>query len=162
MRRFALVGGAALILALSGSNSAQAQRPEHQLSGHHTFERAGYHPPFDFSKRAAPTVTDKYGIGYVGGAKLFRGEPRYDWEGTFGWDYFGCRHRYGRLFLGWAHGARVYPANFGYATDTIHVPDPIAKRLIDVAEHGPRVAPSPYRTKIHYQQPFDPHNRTLP
>src|SRR5262245_430767 len=162
MARFAWTCGVALTLALWSAGTASAQRPEQKPSGDHTFERAGYHPPFNYSCRAAPGVTDDYGIGYVGGSKLFHGEPRYDWEGVFGWDYFGHRHRYGRLFLGWTHHGKIYPAHFGYATETFHVPDPIAKRLIDVAEHGPHVAPSPYKTKIYHQQPFDPHNKTRP
>src|SRR5207248_202839 len=107
----------------------------------------------DLSCRAQPGVTEAYGIGYVGGAKLFKGEPRYDWEGTFGLDYFGCRQRYGRLFLGWAHGRKVYPANNGYETDRKEVPDPFSKRLIKVCEH-PSEEPSPYKTKVYTHQPI--------
>jgi hypothetical protein len=131
MRRFVLACAAVLC-----STSARAVEPFKfpPTNLPHTHERAGY--PLELSPLAKPGITPNYGVGTVGGSKLFKGTGPTKDEGIFGWDYVGFGRRPGRLFLNWARGSKVYPAHNGYKTDGPHVPDVIAIHPIQRAIHG--------------------------
>ena len=99
----------------------------------HTQERAGN--PQCVAPWAMPGRSDKDAVGYVGGGCLgvCKGEARRCDEGTFGWDYVGCR-KYGHVFLSWCH-CRKQPEPGPYKSDGPHVPDifsvhPILNRIL--------------------------------
>jgi hypothetical protein len=88
----------------------------------HTFERAGY--PDKVSKLAHATDTGKYCGYYVGGGAAFGGEPRHPGEGTWGWDYCGCRWLPHRVVLCWWHGRKSQGGAGAYKTDGPPFPEP--------------------------------------
>ncbi len=51
---------------------------------------------------------------YVGGGAAYDGDPRYDSEGTWGWDYAPW---YSRIKLRWFHGRRHQGGRGQYDTD---------------------------------------------
>jgi hypothetical protein len=65
---------------------------------------------------AQPSNTMRYDGYYVGGGAPFCGEPRYFWEGTWGWDYIGCFPPR-RVRLNWWHGRRYQGGTGSYKTD---------------------------------------------
>lgn len=77
------------------------------------YDRAGHpHCQHFFAK---PSSTPHYSGGYVGGGAVWRGNPRCESEGTWGWDYSGVlpiKH----IWLDWSH--QRYQAGGGkYHTD---------------------------------------------
>lgn len=80
----------------------------------HTEQRAGY--PNRIAWYAIPAPNMKYRSGYVGGGTLWRGEPRYASEGTWGMDYRG-RIIPKKTFLLWSHGRRYQGGTGSYNPD---------------------------------------------
>ena len=75
--------------------------------------RPGYPPRV--GALSAPSNTWHYGGYYVGGGTLFRGQPRYVNEGTWGWDYSGLlNHKW--IVLDWSHGRRYRAGGGPYRT----------------------------------------------
>jgi hypothetical protein len=65
---------------------------------------------------SAPSNTRHYGGYYVGGGTIFRGgQPRYENEGTWGWDYGGLLNRKW-VGLDWSHGRRYQAGGGTYRT----------------------------------------------
>jgi hypothetical protein len=123
----------AALLALAAARAAAA--PPCSTVADHSPEQAGYPP--GVACYAKPGRTDKYDVGYVGGGCVGRcGEPRRPDDGTFGWDYVGCR-KYGWVFLNWCHCVKQKPPG-PYRTDGPPVPDVFSvkplRRLCGAAE----------------------------
>ena len=64
---------------------------------------------------AVPSNTRNYVGYYQGGGSVFRAEPRYLNEGTWGWDYAGIV-RPKHIFLNWSHGRRYQGGTGAYRT----------------------------------------------
>lgn len=78
------------------------------------FRRAGN--PQCVSWLATPSETPRYSGGYVGGGTAIGGEPRYECEGTWGWDYAGFKLP-ARIWLRWSHGRRYQGGAGAYKVD---------------------------------------------
>jgi hypothetical protein len=75
--------------------------------------------PQEVSCLAKPSETNAY-VGYrVGGGRPCRGDYPHSWEGTWGWDYQGCKLPR-QVILGWWHG-RCQGGTGAYRTDGPHL-----------------------------------------
>lgn len=99
------VSGLVVCLAMMSGSLARGQ---------HLESRAGYLGRVAWW--AAPSETPAYSGGYIGGGRVFKGEPRFVHEGTWGWDYEG-RFLTRRVFLNWGHGRRYQGGTGAYRTD---------------------------------------------
>jgi hypothetical protein len=81
----------------------------------HTMEQAGY--PLEVSMMSAPSYTERYTGGYIGGGRGHGGHGRCVNEGTWGWDYTPRRPMSPHIFLNWSHGRNYQGGTQGYATD---------------------------------------------
>lgn len=77
--------------------------------------------PATISRHATASIEKHEGPGVIGGSRLFKGDARAPYDGTFGWDYQGWHP--GRVFLGWSHDRKAQPSLGSYKTETHHVPD---------------------------------------
>ncbi len=79
----------------------------------HTMHQAGH--PQEVSVMCAPSYSEHYMGGYIGGGWGTGGHGRCSNEGTWGWDYAPFRPSH--IFLGWSHGRNSQGGTRGYATD---------------------------------------------
>ena len=113
MSRLCALLAPAALLALTAAAQAGDPIPLGSDGCDHTFARAGH--PEIVSRCAQPSNTPAYGGYYVGGGSPCKGGPPGPLEGTFGWDYFGCRRWPHRIALGWA--GRYQGGTGAYKTD---------------------------------------------
>jgi hypothetical protein len=97
----------------------------------HTMHQAG-HPQEVSGMLSAPSYSEHYSGGYVGGGRGRGGHGRCLNEGTWGWDYTPFRPVSSRIFLNWSHGRDYQGGTRGYATDG---PKPIEEFKESVHEH---------------------------
>jgi hypothetical protein len=101
-----------LAVLLVAPSLAEPPHPEQEShSSAQTLERAGN--PQVVAPYAKPSVTPAYVGYYVGGGSVCDGDPRYRWEGTWGWDYCGW-HLHSVVALGWWHGRRYQGGTGAY------------------------------------------------
>lgn len=144
---------AALVCAAPAAVLAQdrfvERTPERKHPIPHTMERAGN--PTGVRPHAIPSQLPQITTGYVGGAKLFRGNrplakgayssPGAVTNGTFATDYAGITIRPGRVFLAPSYDPSIGPtiAN-AYRAEGPVVPDvfslrPLRNAVIEAREH---------------------------
>src|SRR5689334_8758747 len=85
----------------------------------HTFARAGH--PEKVSHCARPSNTPAYSGYYIGGGGFCRGSAPGPLQGTFGWDYVGCRPSLRHVALRWCN--RYQGGSGAYRTDSLYVPN---------------------------------------
>lgn len=83
-------------------------------------EQSAGPPPVAWWARSASNP--HWCAGYVGGGTLFKGEPRYLDEGTWGLDYQAKLLTRTRVWLDWSHGRKYQGGNGAYRTDGHHIP----------------------------------------
>jgi hypothetical protein len=134
-----------LAVCLVGANGARCADTAIPLGSdgcNHTFARAG-HPEL-VSHCARPSNTPAY-LGYlVGGGSPCRGGAPGPLQGTFGWDYSGCRLSPRHVALRWRN--RYQGGSGAYKTDSLYVPNVFAIKIEhsepqDVTHSEPRHHP---------------------
>ena len=93
----------------------QSKHVRSNVATPHTMHQAGHSE--EVSMMSAPSYSEHYTGGYIGGGRGHGGHGRCQNEGTWGWDYAPCRQASSHIFLNWSHGRKYQGGTGGYATD---------------------------------------------